>query len=76
LKSKQGWFLFKENEIVMQDIPTESAPEFKNDKTPSQRLRAALYVYWDSKTARKQDFNSFYDSWVERKIHEIKDKLD
>jgi hypothetical protein len=76
LMDKQGWFLFKENVIDIVDVPKEQAPEFDNDKSPSQRLRAVLYVYWDTKTAKKQSFNSFYDSFVEKKIKEIKETLD
>lgn len=75
LKKKQGWFVFKENEIKEEDIPKEKAPEFKNDKTPSQRLRAVLYIYWKESTNQGKPFNIFYDEWMEKKITEIKEHL-
>lgn len=75
LKGKQGWTLFSENPLEAKDIPTEPAPEFKSDKTPSQRLRAILYKYWELCTSKKPDFNTFYQSWIEHKIQEVKDLL-
>ena len=75
LKGRFGWFLFKEDEVVFEDLPTEKAPEFKGDKTPSQRLRATLYVYWKECTNQKPDFNTFYDQWMNKKIEEIKQEL-
>lgn len=75
LHRKQGWFLFKENEFVVDDVPTENAPEFKGDKTPSKRLRAVLFVYWKECTIRKPDFNTFYRQWMEQKIETIKKEL-
>lgn len=75
LKGKLGYFLFAENGITEKDIPEEPAQEFKSDKSPSQRLRSALYVYWDKNTNRKKVFNDFYKEWMEKKISEIKEYL-
>jgi hypothetical protein len=75
LKGKLGWFLFAETTLTEQEIPKEPAPEFKNDKSPSQRIRACLYKYWEKNTAKKIPFDTFYKSWVEKKIQEIKDTL-
>lgn len=75
LKGKPGWVMFKENPVDETDVPKEPAPEFKTDKTPSQRLRAALWVYWDANTNKKKDFATFYQEWIELKIKEIKDYL-
>lgn len=75
LKGRLGWFVFSENVLNQSDIPEESAPEFKGDKSPSQRLRAALYVYWEKCTGKQQTFKAFYESWVEQKIGNIKDHL-
>lgn len=77
LHKKQGWFLFKEapfKEEDLVDLP-EIKPEFKGDKTPSQRLRAVLYVYWQQ-NGGKGDFDSFYKRQMERIINKIKEKLD
>lgn len=74
LKGKQGWFVFKENEIKAEDIPDTNV-EFKGDKTPSQRLRNCLYVYWKEQTSQTEDFNTFYTKWIEKKLEEIKNYL-
>ena len=71
LNQLQGWFMFKEDHLVDEDIPEEK-PEFKNDKSPSQRMRSTLYVYWENCTNKNPDFNTFYSRWMEKKIDEIK----
>lgn len=74
LKGKQGWMLFKENHIESSDVPKEVAPEFSG-KSPSQRLRSTLFVYWEKNTDKKIPFNQFYESWIEKKLIEIKEYL-
>lgn len=75
LHDKLGWFMFAENAFAPTEIPKENAPEFKSDKSPSQRLRSILYVYWDKCTDKKTTFNNFYDQFVEKKIREVKELL-
>jgi len=75
LKGRLGWFIFSENTIEQSDIPKENAPEFKNDKSPSKRLRDTLYVYWDKCTDKSIDFNSYWEKWTNKKVEEIKNKL-
>lgn len=75
LKKQIGWFLFKINPLKEEDIPEEPSPEFKTDKSPSQRLRAILYKYWQLNTSQSKTFNEFYNSWVEKKIGEVKTLL-
>jgi len=75
LKGKQGWFLFAENKFEKEDVPNEPAVEFKSDKSPSQRLRSVLYIYWKDNTNKAKTFDEFYKSWIEKKIQEIKDNL-
>jgi len=75
LKGKQGYFLFAENQLSEVDIPKEPAVEFKSDKSPSQRLRSVLYIYWKDNTNKAKTFDEFYKSWIEKKIQEIKDNL-
>lgn len=53
-------------------IPDEM--ELVNGKTPSQRLRAVLWVKWD-KEGRKGDFNAFKDREMERIIDQIKESI-
>lgn len=74
MRNKLGWFLFKESgDIRESDIPTE--PLEDNQKTPSQRLRAVMFVYWD-KSKKTVDFDTFYRQQTERYIEFIKRKLD
>lgn len=75
LKGRQGWMMFSENELNQEDIPQEPAPEFKTDKTPSQRLRAVLYKFWELNTNKVKQFDDFYKEWMEKKISEIKEHL-
>jgi hypothetical protein len=75
LRNKLGWFVFKENEVQPDDIPTEQAKEFKSDKSLSERLRNVLYCYWDQCTKKSEDFETWRRRQMERKIQEIKDQL-
>ena len=75
LHLKCGWLLFKENAIQIEDVPKEQAvKETKETKTPAQRLRAVLFIYWKQKI-NNGDFDSFYKGWMEMKIGEIKKQL-
>ncbi len=79
LNRKLGWFIFKENplkESDLVDIP-EIEPEFKTDKSPSQRLRGVLYVLWEKKyKAKGDDFDDFYKKQMEKIITWAKEKID
>ena len=50
--------------------------EKTDGKTPSQRLRAVLYVYWKQHKQKDIDFDIFYLKYMNRTIERIKDKLD
>jgi len=78
LKDKYGYFLFKENTIIKDEIPEDEAPEFQKDKSLSQRFRDVLYVYWKQKIKPKSNktFVQFRTEYMEKKIQEIKDNLD
>jgi hypothetical protein len=68
-----GYLVFKENEVQNKDIPVEDAEE---DKTPSKRLRATLYVYWQQhKKDTVPDFESYYRSQMDEIINYVKTKL-
>lgn len=78
LNSRQGWFLFKENEIVIEDVP-ETEAEFEGQKSLSERLRNTLYVYWKKRYDEgsiKKNFEEFRREWFEHKIQQIKDNID
>lgn len=72
IHNKLGYFLFSLNDIERDVIPEGNAPSFKEDKTPSQRLRDALYVYWKKCTDQKTPFDAFYHAWIGKKIDAIK----
>jgi hypothetical protein len=71
---KFGWLLFKESQYTESDVPTDDPPS-DEDKTPSQRLRAVLYVLWQQKDS-KESFELFYRDQLERAISRVKRLLD
>ena len=80
LEQKEGWFLFKENEITKDDIPLEPVPVTKTEKTPSERLRGVLYRIWEQQYPTEEQrikFTSFahYNNEMEKLIEHYKTKL-
>jgi hypothetical protein len=71
-KGKFGWLIFNENEVQDEDIPKMEAEE---TKTPSQRLRAVLFVLWKQEGS-KGNFEDYYRSRMEKLIDVLKNKLD
>ena len=47
-----------------------------SDKTPSQRLRAVLYVLWQQKPQGFTEFKDFYKFKMEAAINKLKTQLD
>ena len=78
LNRKLGWFYFKENPLVEADLLNipEVKPEFKDDKTPSRRLRSVLYVLWEKKYKKVNSFDDFYRQQMEKIIVWAKEKLE
>lgn len=77
LSNKIGFFLFKENKIQVEDLPQEEAKS--EGKTPQERLRNVLYVYYKKRFDEgkiKKPFNEFYNEWINNKIETIKMNLD
>lgn len=73
---KFGYLIFSEAELQPQDIPQHD-PEFEG-KTPSQRLRAVIFVLHsqlkkEGKTTLK--FDEFYQGQLENIIGQYKEKL-
>lgn len=67
-----GWLIFSENNVQDEEIPDEEAEE---DKKPSRRLRASLYVLWEQ-NGKKGEFESYYREQMEKIITHVKSKLD
>ena len=76
LKEKIGWFLFSENTINKIDIPDDPAPEFAGEKSLSERFRAVMFVFWNTKTDKKKTFDEFRKEKMEQLIEFWKGKLD
>jgi len=74
LRKAQGWFLFSENTFSEEDIPKEQA-DVGEGKSPAQRLRATLYVVWNSQ-GRKGDFEAYYRTAIERMINIAKERIE
>ena len=77
LYNKLGWFVFKETEILeedMVDVPAY-AKEFKDDKSPSQILRNVLFRVWEKQDEGKTS-NMFYADKMEEIINHFKKLLD
>lgn len=55
------------------EIP-EILPEFKGDKSPSQRLRGIIYKIWEEKTDKKETFPRFYESKISQIGEWLKEK--
>lgn len=71
---KFGYVLFKENQFSDEEVPQADASD--ETKSPSQRLRGALFVLWKSKPPPKPDFEVFYRQQMEKAIERVKNLLD
>jgi hypothetical protein len=74
LKSKFGWFVFKENTINIEDLNLPDVKIDKGEKTPSQRLKSVLYVLWKQSDQKKTP-DEFYKYYMDKIIESIKEKL-
>jgi len=70
-----GWLLFSPNKFTTDDLPKEQAED--KDKTPSKRLRNALYVLYHQKTkdGTSSGFERFYGDYMDKEIQKVKDQL-
>ena len=74
-KNLPVWFLLKAEKFA--ELP--KLPEIKiesNQKTPSERLRGVIFKYWDIRTGKKEDFDTFYRKQMEKLIDAYKEKLE
>jgi len=71
-----GYLLFKPDEITVKEIPTKNS-EGKTVKTPSQRVRGALWVlgkYKGLKVDAEQEI--YYERRMERFLDQIKEEIE
>jgi hypothetical protein len=75
LVNKAGWCYFAPSEVGADQLEIPDViPEFKGDKTPSQRLRAVLFVYWQQNKPTPE-FDAFYQRKMNEIIEMVKEKL-
>jgi len=69
------WVAFKDIPLEEKDIDVPEVMDKDVDtKTPSQRLRACLFLYWQQ-NKKGMDFPLFYQRQMEKWISSIKEKL-
>lgn len=74
LRGLEGKLIFDINEIQNEEEVLDSIDEDLETKSPSQRLRNVLYVYWQENKIEGK-FKEFYATQMERIIQKIKNKL-
>lgn len=76
LQGERIWVAFAKTTLKVDDLDIkEVEKEFLTDKTPSQRLRSVLYVYWQDCTNQQEPFETFYKTQMEKFIDIVKNKL-
>jgi len=78
LNRKQGWLLFKETPIEESDLVNipDITPEFKEDKSPSQRLRSRMFVYYKETKNTEEGFNEWYIKTLDKIGKTYLDKIE
>lgn len=73
----EGWLLWSSTgELEDKDVPKEKADTgLLGGKSPSQRLRAVLYILWEQ-SGKSGQFEDYYRRRIETIIETVKDKLE
>ncbi len=74
LTDKHVHVAIKETEVKADELDIKEVADFKGEKSPSQRLRSTLFVYW-TQNKPTTDFETYYRTMIEKFISTIKDKL-
>ncbi len=74
LKDKLGWVIFAPNGTPEIEIPSKKVADFKEPKTPGQRLRATIWRWWESE-GKPGDSERFYEAKIEVFIDWVKQKM-
>lgn len=76
---KEGVMAFKEEQFADQELidlnVKSSYASLPEQKTPSQRLRAAFYRLWEQQNKPGGEFEPYYRAKIESIITQIKEKL-
>lgn len=73
----EGYIVHSPNDDLSDtDIPAGQADSGMEGKSPSQRMRAVLYVLWGQNGKPGGSFDSFYQARMESLIEQVKSKLE
>lgn len=73
---KFGWLLFNEQEHKESELDLELIRKDTGGKTPSQRLRATIYVAYQQSGKTDLTFEEFYSRCMEQHINYEKQNLE
>ena len=76
---KAGFIAFQGDAFTTEqkDLLKDTKAEYSdNGKTPSQRLRSVIFIWWKEDPQGYEVFNDFYIRYMEKFITHIKGKLD
>lgn len=78
LQQTECWLLIAPSKDAIEnaDVPEYKADAGLNQKTPGQRLRAVLFVYFEQLGKPGGDFDTFYRQKLEWLIDQYKAKLE
>lgn len=79
---KFGWFTLvvrKDDKKIkpedIKDLPELDINQFDIKKSPCQRLRNTMFVYFTKQGGKKNEFDSWYVKEMERKIDQYKERI-
>jgi hypothetical protein len=79
MEGKPGHFTFCAELIEADDLvelPKLERSKYPQGKTPSQRLRAELWLYHQEKGGTEKDFPAFYEKAIDAFIAQVREKRD
>ena len=75
LNEKVGYFTFSSHQIEPDDILDLPPIKVESKKTPSERLRGVIFRLWEKDNNGYDDFNLFYQFYMEKLIERLKERL-
>ena len=75
LRNQESWAVLSPNQLSEVNLPKEKADPSLGTKTPSQRLRNVLYVYWQQH-GKQGNFEEYYRIQIEKIIEQLKERLE
>jgi hypothetical protein len=76
MHEKYGWFTFMPRRILPEDVSRLPALKLERDeKSPSQRLRACIHILWEQKGKPTETSEQYYRETMEKLIEWVKEKL-